>query len=252
MTTQESRPAVQEQLTSRQFLRDLAAFANNNPAFRTGIVDEIELKICEGERVEDSEDAQGHVQLGYEYTARRYRFHPDSGQRTITAFELSLVATQDSIALPPHIAVGAYGLEDPEEAVEAAGLCTLHRKLMFSISTAQRTLATCESYTYIDAEEDIVNSVCSCEEQSTRSVLVDIDEDDDEDLTTVPYLSQSSRIEHEALDPQTPEEAIELWTALENLEPFLVEPDDQENLRMANFIFVGMKKTMARQLGVVL
>ena len=112
MTASESLPAAQEQqgsFTSRQFLHDLRDFANNNPAFRNGTADEIELKFCEGERVEDSDDSRNHIQMAYEYVARRYRFHPDSRQRTITAFELSLIATYDSIELPPHIAVDATG-----------------------------------------------------------------------------------------------------------------------------------------------
>lgn len=255
MSAAESLPIAQtpqQPQTSRQFLCNLRDFANNNPGFRNGSIDEIELRVCEGERVEDSEDAQNHIQIAYEYVARRYRFHPDSGQRTITSFELSLIATYEGIALPPHIAVDAYGLADPVEAVEEAGMCTLDRKLTFSVSTSNRVLSACESYTYTDEKGDVVNSVCTCNEQNSVLFSEGVDEDDEggDAAQYSPYLLEQSRIEHEALDLQTPEEAIELWSTLESLEPTLDEQDDQENLRMANFIFMGMKKALAQQLGV--
>lgn len=258
MQVAESMPTTHggDAVTAKHLVTALRQFAHNNPRFRRGEIDEIELEVMEGERLEDASSPQNHVQLTYGYTARRFR--DPSEPRSRTVFEVYAQAKQDCITLPPHIAKDAYGIDDVEEAVKLAGPSILQRTLSFTISTGERTLNTCESYTYIDEDGDVVNSVCSCTEDSSKPIVLRIGEDADdesdedcEDEGKVALLPKfvSPLSMPESINIESPEQAVALW-AIDDIDPFTTETDETKNIVMVFSVFESMKKVLREQLGI--
>ena len=237
--------------SERDLIREFRAFANNNPSFRRGVIDEIELHYAEGERVEDADDATEHVSIMYEYIARRMRF--PYMERTLVSFEIAAVAIHERVELPDFIACQVYNVEEgyiiDEEEPEQVDV---EHRLSFTISTMNRSLDLCEGYTYKDQEGNVMSSVCSCDTtgqgHATMRYFSDEEyEEEESDSYQVPVI-----ISHESVDFESPEEAVALWSALENLEPQVdaSEQTSEQNRRMAMFVFESMKRAMAVQLGI--
>ncbi|HET8709348.1 MAG TPA: hypothetical protein VFL85_03645 [Candidatus Saccharimonadales bacterium] len=220
------------ELSPRQLLRELRTFANNNSGFRRGQLDALEISAEEGERVEDAENPLDHVQQKYGFAATRVRL-PALEQRPITAYVLTLTSTLGNIALPAHIALEAYGVH-PDEVDCGTGY-SLQRRMTLTISTSERYVQSCESYSYLDADDDVLTYNCTCEGAVNGGAYDDAEEEFPE-----------------AIRVQTAEEAAALWTDLDDL----VYDDadhaaaEDRDLEMAFTVFYGLQAALARQLGV--
>lgn len=250
-----------ERLTPKQLLRDLRTFAYNNPSFRAGLTDGIEIYSGDSERCLTDNPAEEYATIGYQFLANRLR--SQAAARPELLFSVAVLATRHNIALPAHIAMDAYGTIDPATAVEQGGPSKLHRRLCYGISTFDRSVNFSESYAYYDADGlEISNKSLNNQdlyvavERFTVEVGVNDEEDYAEDEAEVELVLPDQRHDDlETIPDITEEEAEQLWDQLLILEEENFTEDDRaaqadEYLRQAFSAFILFKRGLRQQLGL--
>jgi hypothetical protein len=252
-----------QRLSPRVLLQDMRAFAFNNPSFKNGMSDELFIEVAEGESQINDDKFDDYIRVGYKFEASRYHHLHDNATRAELRFQLSIIATRSYVALPAHIATDAYGIDDPEKAVENGGYGSREHRIDFMVSTFQRVLNVCENYRYLDEHGDTVAFTCTCEQGLTTSeephadeelITEDDEDDEDDDETQEIDDSPAPRPVHEAIEFQNPVEAAELWNQLAAMEQNFTDEDlgiqEDQYLRQAYAAFTLLKRGLQRQLGL--
>lgn len=241
---------AQERFTTRKLLGELRELAGRNGSFRRGQIDRTGFTTTEGEIVEDTDEPEARVELEYEFSATRYR-HRD--RPAVTEYLFAAVATKEFIELPAPIAVREFDLP-PDEAIKAAGACTLKQALRFSVSNRSRALKSCESFACIDEFGDVISYACNCDDCESESFVDTSEESDSEDgdgvipdrLIHVPV--------HERVKIMDIDEALLIWSGLESLGPNprkKLEITYDLNLKLAFATLRRAKQSLLEQAGVV-
>lgn len=260
---------VPTKLSHKQLLEEFRRFAFNNAGFRAGLLDELSIRSRTGEAMEPDVFPEDHISVTYEFEATRQRylegeFAAESDTRPKESKELtffmSVIATRDAIDMPAYIAQQAYGISDPQAAVDEAGRSAVDHRICFRIATDSRWLSTMESYTFTDSEGDIVSytSLDSDEAYQFTAEVAGDEEDDDEDEDSQPLTSDELDQLHltlETLPDQTPVESIEIWEQLQALEESLeggveLAKTEDAQLAQAYATFQLFKQSLRRQLGL--
>jgi hypothetical protein len=232
-------------------LNELYSLANNNARFRRGVSDRVGFQVEEGDRVEDSEMPESTVKFAYTFSAVRYR-NPEFAPTT--RFEFSIVGRHENIELPGHIAEASMGLP-AEEAIRAGGFATLECELKFNISTYDRILNICESYTYLDEDGDMISYVSSSESKHEGLMYASESyEDEDFDMLTTsqqfPHTQLRERLRHEPLVMTDAEEAQQLWSAVDSLNSAIESENEVPNQITAREVLSRIKQALLVQAGV--
>lgn len=173
-------------------MKELVAFANNNPRFRKGQSDYVALKVIEAERddestrdkfeeddgwslvdsEEDEDDEQDEsenedravpvAEFIYTFEAQRRRLIGENDKKDAQVeFVFSVLGINHNVLLPGHIAEEELGLPSEEAAREFGGV-SYRAERVFRLNTKNRSLAVCENYTYVDLDGDAISGACSC------------------------------------------------------------------------------------------
>jgi hypothetical protein len=263
---QETKLQTEQQLGL--LVREVSAFANNNPRFKRGESDYMAIKLIDGDRIEpafensDDDDqviTAPSMEFTYSFEAERKRIYDDRGkERAQVIFMFSAAALLQNTVLPGHIAEAEYGLP-PKEAIREAGLVTLKKEQLFTVQTETRTLSLCESVEYMDEDGDTISTACSCgggeeiyyipdmyiEDMNT----VDIDNEDIE-ITQYPNLAAEERFMHETILFSTPEEASEQWNLMESIGGVILDNLHYDRVLNARSVLAGMQRAFREQLGI--
>lgn len=228
-------------LSSKSLLAEFRNFAFNNAAFRAGMIDLVQLRTIEGDELEVDAVPTDEVSVGYEFEATRLR-NWDRPKRSILSFSLTVIAIRDAIEVPAHIAMNAYGIDDPEEAVMEAGKGSVEHKKRFTIGNTARDLQVCESYQYADNEGDILARFCTCEDDTCTSqdvVLLD---------------SPESELPADAADMDKCDSVAAIWTTITDMEMAFGAQEEarqyDQNLLEAHHSLLLFKRGLQRQLGL--
>lgn len=264
-----AHPPRPEILSPGKLVAEAQALANNNPRFRRGEVHEMGFELYEAEipeataeiiqweyetmQLPDVVETMPEPEAWHSRVSLTYHFSAERTCRADTApvvdYTFSASVQHDNIELPEHIAAQLVD-ESSEEAAEMFGPVSLRRMLHFMISTSDRQLKTCESYDYLDEDDDLLSSVCSCDGD-------DLQDDPgnflslDEAAYQVLNRNAQQHIKHEAIIALTPEEALAAWTFTSKLDPSEIEADIAAgNLALAFGTPRGLRYTLRQQAGL--
>ena len=238
-------------------MKELVAFANNNPRFRKGQSDYVALKVIEAERddestrdkfeeddgwslingEDDEDDEQDEsddedkvvvpvAEFTYTFEAQRRRLIGENGKQDAQVeFVFSVLGINHNVLLPGHVAEAELGLPSEEAAREFGGV-SYRAERVFRLNTKNRSLAVCENYTYVDLDGDAISGACSCNSGELIYVSNETEMDNaDDDLAT---LSDSAiqqyapavileRSVNEQIEYADVEAAQEQWKAMQEL-----------------------------------
>lgn len=274
-----------ERLTTRKLIKELSQLALNNRRFKAGDIDKIEFGIKETEyflpievdaksapkepEAEDDnwvpespiDDGDGTT-IEYSFMAERVL---DKGRANL-GFVFSTSVLLTNVDLPELVAEQNFGVS-AEEAREETGICSLEKIVNFSISTAYRSLQTCEAFVYKCEGDDedyesggVISSACTCDDPGQHEIQYvsqptnDVITDDIllENLYQLVPDAVSERLENEKIISVTPDEALSAWvgTTLNNIDPSIKASVYDENLILAFGMLRALKRALREQAGV--
>lgn len=260
-------------------LRSLGEFATMHPRYKRGAIDQFNLKLGEvlrfdipesiingwskevsgesDEEVDTYRELSNDFSVTYDFSADRTQL--DAG-RILHQYEFSLTAEQENMPAPSYIAALEYPDLEPADAVNAIGPVLYRHKLSFRISTDDRTLSTCDSYTYIDWAGDEVTSVCGCTDHSAHDkeevpvIKVIADDESGEEVAVMQLLAfhEAARQQHEVIEVGDIDTALGMWLAAGSMSRVgvaLQEKAYDDNLLLAFGTLGALKRTLKEMTG---
>lgn len=187
------QPFGNETLTAGHLFDELVAIANINQSFRQGRQDYMHVFVetsdtpsLDGVRMGNETDESvigrlvdentGEVDWPSDYSGMTFsleakrRFECTIDERNIKLIRQHLLITYvmttmtKNIPVLPNIATVAYGIDDPDEAVENAGKSQRDDIKVISISTKDFTPSVCEATVWRDSEDADVSVSHSCQD----------------------------------------------------------------------------------------
>jgi hypothetical protein len=259
--------AQPELFTEGRLLKEMRAFANNNPRFRNGDIDRVSVGISEVTLFQVPEilsdearkayeqssakmpDAESEVELNYRFMAER----ADMDGRSVTAFMLAAEASHTHLELPVYV---VRQISDGDKMPADYGPVSLTKTLEFSIATFNPYLHACESFLYTDDGFEDLYGGCSCENEINHEPLYALQQDDEGAVISespVQIVSNAviNRLGHEAVSAETPEKALEFWATTSGFDLSVEDHLYDENLRLAFGTLRGLKQAIRQQAGVL-
>jgi hypothetical protein len=265
-TTEVSEEMLEDNL--RLLLRDLCAFANRDPYFRKGQSDYTAIEAVSGDQVlpvweGDAENKAGKLvpfsDYTYKFAAERKRYYDDEfRQRAWVRFVFSVAGRHNNTLLPGHIAEEALGLP-ADEAVREQGPVTLLREQQYTFLSRDFSFGICDSYAYLDEDDDPISEACTCNEQDVIYVAnaATIEEVEhslalSRDDTIQQYATQDveERSTHESITLIDVDQALEEWASSIDIGNHMDQEWQLGQIYDARFVLESINEAILIKLGL--
>lgn len=254
----------------QSLVRDMSAFANNNPRFRRGHADYVTVTVGDADSLRPieveseadldddqiSDDSQYECEMAFKFEAERHRRILWSKPVVWVEFCLTVAGIERNIELPKSIAETEYGLPGAESVLEA-GLVRRTSMQMFRLHGRNRQIGLMEELDYFDSDGDSIVSVMTGQDSSKE--LIYISDEDGHDGSDEPRIEQYSSFQMDNRTDLTPfefkiddENTVALLMQMDEMGKDVDLMDLESNVHGARVAFENFKRAVLVQAGVLL
>lgn len=253
-------------------VRDMSAYANNNPRFRKGLSDFVSLTLAdmtateafevESEedlddgRVEDDSQQESLVDIKFE--AERKRRILWAEPYVWVEFSLTIAKTELNVELPEPIANAECSMTS-EDYTREIGLVRRTEMQVYRVHGRKRQVGLMEEFDYMDSDGDSISSVTTGQDNDDQVMYVTREvESSSGDTLPEPQIEQYATLQIENRTDRTPYEfalddaaSIALVVQMDEIGQDINLMDQESTVKSARLAFENFKRAVLVQAGVI-